>query len=225
MAMKEEFALYRLAEASEIKFIYLPLVLVLLTVFVPRSLYFTIALYAAMLFYSLYYFSRFRKDLDRDFGLASRSIRANFRKDIVTALTYGVSFFVISFFALFYYYPENESFISQFGFQTALLAIPVILVLRLVTNFIEELFWRGLVLGEMVERFEVEKNTAIVLSSLTFGFWCLNAWFFPSKLFNFIFSASIGFICGYLFKSLGTERIPLTVYTRTIVDVLAFVLM
>lgn len=196
---------------SHANFIYIPLAAMLLSVLVPRGLYFILALYTAVYVYCLFYFSSFRRDAFRELGLSLKTLRANFNQDILNAGIIGVLLFVFNY--LF--------FTSVFSGKVAglgLLAIPAILIIRIVINTVEELFWRGLVQHELKEQLGI--SNSIIVSGLLFGLWSVNAWFFPSRLANFAMASLVGIVCGYLLEK--TERLGLPVFARTIMDMLTF---
>lgn len=209
--IKEGHEVYRLRGESHAKFVYIPLAAMLLTVLVPRGLYFMLALYTAVYVYCLFYFSSFRRDAFGELGLSLKTLRANFNQDAMNAGIIGVLLFVFNY--LFF-----TSVLAGNVAGLGLLAIPAILIIRLLTNTVEELFWRGFIQHELKEQLNISSH--IIASGLLFGLWSVNAWFFPSRLANFVMASIVGMVCGYLMEK--SERLELPVFTRTIMDVLTF---
>lgn len=211
MAIREGHEVYRLRGESHAKFVYIPLAAMLLTILVPRGLYFMLALYTAAYVYCLFYFSSFRRDAFRELGLNLKALRANFNQDAMNAGIIGVLLFVFN-------YVVFTSVLSGKMAGLGMLAIPAILIMRIVTNTVEELFWRGFLQHELKE--QMGFGNPILASGLLFGLWSVNAWFFTSRLANFVMASIVGMVCGYLLEK--TERLELPIFTRTIMDVLTF---
>ncbi len=211
MAIREGQEVYRLRGESHAKFVYIPLAAILLTVLVPRGLYFLLALYTAVYVYCLFYFSSFRRDAFRELGLNLKALRANFNQDVMNAGIIGVLLFVFNYLVF-------TSLLSGKAAGLGLLAIPAILIIRIVINTVEELFWRGFLQHELKE--QMGFGNPVLASGLMFGLWSVNAWFFPSRLANFVMASIVGMVCGYLLEK--TERLELPIFTRTIMDVLTF---
>lgn len=209
--MKEGQEVYRLRGESHAKFVYIPLAAILLTVLVPRGLYFMLALYTAVYLYCLFYFSSFRRDAFRELGLNLKSLRANFNQDVMNAGIIGVLLFIFNYLVF-------TSVLSGKMAGLGLLAVPAILVIRLLSNTVEELFWRGFLQHELKE--QLGFGNPLIASGLLFGLWSINAWFFTSRLANFVMASIVGVICAYLLEK--TERLELPVFARTIMDVLTF---
>ncbi len=209
------------------KHIYFPIIVLMLSLFVPRSLSFSVALYLAILFYTLWYFGKFKLRVGKDIGISRRAIASGFRDDLwqagFSALSVGL---VIAIFIYLFRIPAQSivpAIIGTSGLVAGILAFLMIIIISLAIVSVEELFWRGLVQHELVEKMGVKPPTAILLSAALFGIWNANGWFFGVVGLNLIFASFVGAAAGWLLNK--TERLTVPIYMRVILNVIIFTIM